>query len=119
MMRTLRSYLFWTYERGSMHYDIMVTLILLFLFITPHLWNYGDRPNQAFPSQVMVDTDGHGGLVYQVRVSDVEKHLAHAPLNTAIYDTIEPIAGTVRIDRYQAIPGPDNKPVGYKVWAHR
>ena len=26
--RTLKSYVFWTYERGSIPYDIMVTLIL-------------------------------------------------------------------------------------------
>ena len=32
-MKVLRSYFFWTYERGSFHYDVMVTLILLFLFL--------------------------------------------------------------------------------------
>ena len=31
MFKLLRSYIFWTYERGSLHYDVMVTLILLFL----------------------------------------------------------------------------------------
>ena len=29
--RTLKGYLFWTYTRGSFHYDIMVTLILAFI----------------------------------------------------------------------------------------
>ncbi len=32
-------------SRGSFHYDIMVTLILLFIFITPHLWDYGAKPS--------------------------------------------------------------------------
>ena len=41
----LMSYFYWTYPRGSFHYDVMVTLILLFIFITPHLWNYGDKPS--------------------------------------------------------------------------
>ena len=44
MGRILKSYLFWTYERGSFHYDVMVTLILAFIFVTPHVWNYGDHP---------------------------------------------------------------------------
>ena len=30
MQRILKSYLFWTYPRGSFHYDVMVTLILVF-----------------------------------------------------------------------------------------
>ena len=27
--QVIRSYFFWTYERGSFHYDVMVTLILI------------------------------------------------------------------------------------------
>ena len=41
----LSSYFYWTYPRGSFHYDIMVTLILLFIFVTPHLWDYGAKPS--------------------------------------------------------------------------
>ncbi len=36
MFKLIRSYIFWTYERGSFHYDIMVTAILLFMFVSPH-----------------------------------------------------------------------------------
>ena len=35
--RTIRGYILWSYERGSLHYDIMVTLILLFIFVSPRL----------------------------------------------------------------------------------
>src|SRR3990172_8782336 len=34
---------FWTYERGSWQYDIMVILILAFIFLTPRGW-FHDRP---------------------------------------------------------------------------
>ena len=30
--RTIRGYILWQYERGTLHYDIMVTLILIFIF---------------------------------------------------------------------------------------
>ena len=44
----------------------MVTLILLFIFITPHFWNYGDKPSQAagpaHPIQVVGDGE-HGVIV--------------------------------------------------------
>jgi len=33
--KILRSYFYWTYPRGSFHYDVLVTLILLFIFVTP------------------------------------------------------------------------------------
>ena len=44
MNKTLKSYFYWTYPRGNVHYDVMVTLILLFIFVTPQLWDFGDKP---------------------------------------------------------------------------
>jgi hypothetical protein len=43
--RTIRGYILWSYERGSLHYDIMVTLILLFVFVSPH--SSTSRTNQS------------------------------------------------------------------------
>jgi hypothetical protein len=34
--QTLGNIFLWTYERGSRPYDIIVILILLFIFLTPH-----------------------------------------------------------------------------------
>ena len=126
MLKLLRSYLFWTYERGSFHYDVMVTLILLFIFVTPHLINYRDRPNYQLPSQIMVENDGSGELVYQVREADVEQSLAHVKGATddlrtrrALRRLIEPIAGDVLIERYQPLAGADGTISTYRVWAHR
>ena len=47
--RTIRGYIFWSYERGSLHYDIMVTLILLFVFLSPRFLNYKDKPVERIP----------------------------------------------------------------------
>jgi len=126
MLKTLRSYLFWTYERGSFHYDVMVTLILLFIFISPHVINYRDRPNYQLPSQIMVDNDGQGGLVYQVKKVDVDQALTRIAANTedlriqrALRRLIEPIAGDVLIDRYEPLTTPNGTTTAYRVWAHR
>lgn len=35
--------LFWTYERGTWQYDLMVALILAFIFFTPRAW-FHDQP---------------------------------------------------------------------------
>ena len=126
MLKLLRSYLFWTYERGSFHYDVMVTLILLFIFVTPHFINYRDRPVYQLPSQIMVENDGAGELVYQVRQADVAQSLTHVKGTTddlrtrrALRRLIEPIAGDVLIERYEALPDASGAVTSYRVWAHR
>ena len=35
LRRVLGGYFWWTYPRGSVPYDIMVTLILAFIFLAP------------------------------------------------------------------------------------
>lgn len=124
MLRTLRSYLFWTYERGSFHYDVMVTLILLFIFLTPRFINYRDRPKFQLPSQIMVENDGSGELVYQVRAQDVQSSLPRTGdpdvrTRRALRRLIEPIAGDVLIERYEPLTSPTGQVSSYRVWAHR
>lgn len=124
MLRTLRSYLFWTYERGSFHYDVMVTLILLFIFITPRFINYRDRPRFQLPSQIMVENDGSGELVYQVRAHDVESLMPRTGdpqvrTRRALRRLIEPIAGDVLIERYEPLTNTTGQIDSYRVWAHR
>ena len=48
--QVLKSYFYWTYSRGSFNYDVMVTLILAFIFITPLVWDFGDQP--AVPPRI-------------------------------------------------------------------
>ena len=124
MLRTLRSYLFWTYERGSFHYDVMVTLILLFIFVTPRFINFHDRPKFQLPSHIMVENDGAGELVYQVRAQDVESSLPKngdpdSRTRRALRRLIEPIAGDVLIERYEPLTTANGQIDSYRVWAHR
>jgi hypothetical protein len=126
MLKTLKSYLFWTYERGSLHYDVMVTLILLFIFLSPRFINYRDRPLYQLPSQIMVENDGSGGLIYQVKMSDVEQSLQHVSGKTddlrtrrALRRLIEPIAGDVLIESFTPISDSSGAVTAYRVMAHR
>ena len=41
--RKLGSFLWWTYPRGSLEYDVMVGLILAFIFLTPRQF-FRDQP---------------------------------------------------------------------------
>ena len=68
MQRIIKSYLFWTYPRGSFHYDVMVTLILVFLFVSPRLINYRDRPQETLTStkDILVRANGPNAWTYQI-----------------------------------------------------
>jgi hypothetical protein len=76
--KVLRSYFFWTYERGSFHYDVMVTLILIFMFVAPHYIDFNDRPVETVAlhsSEVLVKEAGTSGgssrFIYQIRVEEL------------------------------------------------
>ena len=76
----LKSYFYWTYPRGCFHYDVLVSSIILFIVVTPHLWSYGDKPSPIegplHPIQVTGDavfvehwetvTDAQGNTVWKV-----------------------------------------------------
>ena len=120
MWRVLRSYVFWTYERGSFHYDVMVTLILVFLFVAPHLIDFKDRPVETVPllaSEVLVKEAGHAGqtnrFVYQVRADDMNGASTDAERRAAILRLIEPISGEVTLESYRELRDARGKVVAY------
>ena len=96
--RTIRGYLFWTYERGSVHYDVMVTLILAFIFLAPIWINFKDKPveHTPHPTEVVVKSDGEGGFIYQVEASAVNS-TDEASIRDSVLRVIEPIAGEVEV----------------------
>jgi hypothetical protein len=121
-MNTLRRYFYWTYERGSFHYDVMVTFILAFIFITPRFINYKDKPADSIPlqaSQLLVTAIDEDNFIYTVRAADVAGTHTDEDLHGAMLRVIEPIAGTVEIDHDQPIIDANGRTVAYKVWVTR
>ncbi len=118
--RTIRGYILWSYERGSVHYDIMVTLILIFVFVSPRVINFKDKPveRNPHPTGVVVIPDGQGGLVYQIEASAV-KNGAGEDVRLQLQKIIEPISGAVTIERYEAVTDASGRMQSYKVWAEK
>ena len=126
MISTIRNYVFWNYERGRLHYDVMVTLILLFLFVAPRFVDFKDRPVETVPlhaSEVLVKEAGHSGessrWMYQVRADDMNGAATDAEKRAAILRLIEPISGEVTIDRYDEVKDTHGKVVAYDAWVLR
>lgn len=121
MLRILRSYIFWTYERGSVHYDVMVTLILAFIFISPHIINFKDKPAaRMLPANgVLVKSDGEASLIYQIGADTLPAAMDDKALKQELKAAIAPISGGVNIDHYQPVRGADGNIVAYRVWVRR
>jgi len=117
---TIRGYIWWTRPRGSFHYDVMVTLILLFIFVSPHFINFQDKPaeRQPRPHSVVVIPDGSNGLIFRVDARDVTGNTAKEQ-RAALLRVIEPIANGVAIDHWAPEQDARGNLVGYHVWVHR
>jgi hypothetical protein len=125
--QVLLSYFYWTYPRGSFHYDIMVTVILLFIFLTPQIpgWSFGDKPSPiGGPMHPILVTGNDGqGVIVTVQASDVNLDLrttaSSKVVKKALRKAIEPVTGDdVFIVHWETADDDKGNPV-WKVWAHR
>ena len=129
MGKILRSYIFWTYERGSLHYDVMVTLILIFLFVSPHVINYNDRPVETVAlrsSEVLVKEAGRSGssnrFIFQIRSDEQggpQENQTDDERKAAILRVVEPISGEVSLEKYVAVHDAQGKTSAYNAWVLR
>src|SRR5271156_3116477 len=94
--RTIRDYIFWSYERGTIQYDVMVTLILLFVFFSPRLINFKDKPVEHSPraAGVLITPDGQNGFIYQIGAAGIQGKDDDA-IRAELLSIIEPVSGEV------------------------
>jgi hypothetical protein len=58
----IKRFLLWDYSRATWQYDVMVGLILAFLFLTPRAW-FNDQPRMPGASRIAI-LRGHGATIY-------------------------------------------------------
>ena len=118
--RTIRGYILWSYERGSLHYDIMVTLILLFVFVTPKYVNFKDKPvgRTPFATGVLIIPGDKGGFLYQIPAAAVTA-APDSDLRGQLERIVEPIAGAVIITKYEPVKDATGHIQSYKVWVNK
>ena len=120
MANLVKTYFFWTYERGSFHYDVMVTAILLFLFVSPRFINFNDRPVETVAlhaSEVLVKEAGRSGdrarFVYQVRAEDMGHPANDTERDAAILNLVEPISGEVTLRHVEEVKDATGRIIAY------
>src|SRR3989304_2258562 len=111
--------LVWTYERGTWQYDIMVALILAFIFLTPREWFYDQRHPPEASGVVLLSSNDHE-KVYKLRATLLElKHGAGA--EEAIRKGVERVLRTytgkpVQITKIKPETDAHGQVVSYAVW---
>jgi hypothetical protein len=120
VFRTIRSYVLWQHERGTLHYDIMVTLILIFVFFSPRVIDFNDKPAVRDPhlTDVVVTTDAQGGLLYQISASTITPGDDQS-VRDQLLRIIKPISGDVSIVSYEPVADGQGHVQTYKVLVKR
>ena len=118
--RTIRDYILWSYERGTIQYDVMVTLILLFVFLSPYWINFKDKPVEHNPhrTEVVVMPDGEGGFIYKVEASAISSK-DNEGQRAELLRIIEPISGEVTITKIEPAKDRSGRVLTYQVWVQR
>lgn len=129
MRKILSNYFWWAYERGSFHYDVMVTMILVFLFVSPRFIDFKDRPVETVAlqsSEVLVKeagfSDGNSRFLFQIRADQQggpQVRQTEDERRAAILRVVEPISGAVTIERYEPVLDGRGRVVAYNAWVVR
>jgi hypothetical protein len=61
----LKRFILWDYQRGSWQYDVMVGIIVLFIFATPRYW-FSDQPKLPKASSIAMLPSENGSSVFFV-----------------------------------------------------
>jgi hypothetical protein len=120
LFRTIRSYVLWQHERGTLHYDIMVTLILIFVFFSPRVIDFNDKPAVREPhlTDVVVTPDAQGGLMYEISASTITPGDDQS-VRDQLLRIIKPISGEVSIVSYEPVADGKGHVQTYKVLVKR
>jgi hypothetical protein len=123
--RTIKSFILWSHERGTVQYDVMVTLILLFVFFSPRVINFNANPveRNPHPSDIIVSPDGSGGFVYQIEGKAIQSGASQSSddpvVRAQLLRIIEPISGEISIKKYAVVSDKKGSVLAYKVWVQR
>jgi hypothetical protein len=118
--RVLKGYLFWTHDRGSFHYDVMVTLILLFVLAGPRFIDFKDQPAERLPhpTSVEITSIGDNRFICLVDASAVDAQ-DEGMVRTNLLRLIRPISGEVAIVKTEAVRDQAGHVVAYRAEVKR
>ena len=110
----VKRWIWWDFTRGSLQYDVMVALILAFIFLTPRSF-FRDQPQ---PSEVvMIPSDG-GAVVFWIEPDALEG--VSAEMHGSLVKELVQEAATgrrYRVDRIETVSNSEDVVRGYMAYA--
>ena len=105
----MKRFLMWSFERGSVQYDVICVVILAFIFLTPSTI-FNDRPEyMRIPEDQMIrqTSDDDGRTVYTVKVNTEQ----------AAVDYLQTLLGKpVTVSRSEPVYDSAGVLVAYSIW---
>ena len=108
---------FWTYDRGTWQYDVMVALILAFIFFTPRAWFQDQRVSPLPAADIVLLLNDPAQKVYQVHASLMELE-ADGSVARSVEKVLETHTGkSVEVIRVEpSLKDSRGQVISYAVW---
>ena len=122
VLNGLKKTVLWAYERGTLQYDILCALILLFIFATPRSvfqdWPVINSPHQFKFGEQIVDTfDDQGNPVVNVSAELVPAVQDAIALKDVVKSQLEKsLNRSISIANIKPIVDEKGETVGYSIW---
>ena len=122
--RIFKSYLLWTHDRGSFHYDVMVTLILVFIFVGPRYIDFKDQPAEHLPhpTALEITPDGNHGFVCVVDAAMLgiqNADVKSEQMRSALLRLVSPVTGEATISSVDPVRDRRGHIVAYRAQLHK
>ncbi len=113
----LKRFIFWEYPRGCWQYDVIVGIILAFLFLTPRAW-FRDQPRIPSARQIVMLPTEHGSTPFWID----KELLGQTPEKQSLDKMTQLLraqTGNSRlvVSRVETIRGSEDEVLGYMAFA--
>lgn len=109
----LKRFILWDYRRASWQYDVMVGLILGFIFLTPRAW-FRDQPRL---SSVVMLPPSHGEQVFWIEPEMLDPLPEPERIPTAVRLVQSRFGKTIKVLRLEPIFDSEQEARGYMAYA--
>jgi hypothetical protein len=115
----LKRFILWDYKRGSWQYDVMVGIILLFIFLTPRQF-FGDGPRLPQTKGIAMLPAENGGWAFFVDPKQLgEKPDSQRKRDEKLTDLVQNASSDrrLRVTRVEPVLDSDGELLTYMVFA--
>lgn len=113
----LKRFILWDFPRASWQYDVMVGIILAFVFLTPRDW-FRDQPRIPQASSIAMLPSEHGASVFWID-RQLLRHATEEQRADRVTEILRTRTGNKKlvVTQVQPVRDSDNEIQGYMVFA--